>query len=225
MYSITGSTTLTVALVLAVLVILVVAVSRKKQKTGNIVAAAGTINSGSAEGIPVADGSQSNTTVSNPMMKRCPVCGKEIAKTAKVCPGCGAKNKKPIYRRGWVILVIIIAIAGIVIGINKNAGASKITFADGNSFTASELKKSGNDTFFIGARCTVLMTVKDVDSEFNIIHSKDGVEINYRYAHNGAELQTLALRKGNVIEVKGKINFIGTWQIEVDDITSIEVLS
>ena len=220
-----GSIALPAALALVILVILVVAVSRKKQKTGNIVAAAGTINSGSVEGTPVADGSQSNTTVSNPLMKRCPVCGKEIAKTAKVCPGCGAKNKKPIYRRGWVILVIIIAIAGIVIGINKNAGASQITFKDGPSFTASELRKNGNDTSFIGARCTVVMTVKDVDSEFKIIHSKDGVEINFRYAHNGAELQTLALRKGDVIEVKGKVNFIGTWQVEVDDITSIDVLS
>lgn len=42
-------------------------------------------------------------------MKLCKTCGAMIAKKAKKCPQCGAKNKKPVYKRIWFwILVIII---------------------------------------------------------------------------------------------------------------------
>lgn len=48
-------------------------------------------------------------------MKNCKICGKEIAKSAKVCPHCGAKNKKPIYKRIWVwILGVIIIFGGLM---------------------------------------------------------------------------------------------------------------
>ena len=45
-------------------------------------------------------------------MKNCKICNKEIAKSAKVCPHCGAKNKKPIYKRIWVWLLGVIVIFG-----------------------------------------------------------------------------------------------------------------
>lgn len=40
----------------------------------------------------------------------CKACGAEIAKNAKCCPQCGAKNKKPIFKKWWfwVILVILV---------------------------------------------------------------------------------------------------------------------
>lgn len=40
-------------------------------------------------------------------MKICKHCGAEIAKSAKVCPVCGGKNKKPIFKRVWFWLIII----------------------------------------------------------------------------------------------------------------------
>lgn len=51
-------------------------------------------------------------------MKKCKVCGEEIAKSAKVCPKCGAKNKKPLFKRvsTYLILVVIIVIAAIIAG-------------------------------------------------------------------------------------------------------------
>ena len=46
----------------------------------------------------------------------CPVCGAEMASSAKVCPKCGAKNKKPFYKKWWfyalVVIVAFSAIAG-----------------------------------------------------------------------------------------------------------------
>ena len=49
-------------------------------------------------------------------MKTCKHCGAEIAKSAKVCPNCGGKNKKPIFKRVWfwilIILILLVAIGG-----------------------------------------------------------------------------------------------------------------
>jgi len=46
---------------------------------------------------------------------KCKTCGAEIAKSARNCPGCGAKNKKPIYKKWWfwlIIVIICVAVAG-----------------------------------------------------------------------------------------------------------------
>ena len=41
---------------------------------------------------------------------KCKACDAEIAKTAKCCPHCGAKNKKPIYKRVWLWVLVVIVI-------------------------------------------------------------------------------------------------------------------
>lgn len=49
----------------------------------------------------------------NKKMTKCKACGQEIAKSAKACPHCGAKNKKPIFKKWWfwaIIVVLFIAI-------------------------------------------------------------------------------------------------------------------
>lgn len=40
---------------------------------------------------------------------KCKSCGEEIAKNAKVCPHCGAKQKKP------VVLGVVLVIIGIIL--------------------------------------------------------------------------------------------------------------
>ena len=49
-------------------------------------------------------------------MVYCKSCGKEIAKSAKTCPNCGAKNKKPIYKSVWFWVIIVFIIIGVVAG-------------------------------------------------------------------------------------------------------------
>lgn len=52
--------------------------------------------------------------------KKCKSCGEEIAKGAKVCPNCGAKQKKSIFKKWWFwIIVAVIAIAAISSGGNN----------------------------------------------------------------------------------------------------------
>ena len=44
-------------------------------------------------------------------MKKCKTCGADIAKKAKVCPSCGAKQKKPtaLIILGVIVLIFIVA--------------------------------------------------------------------------------------------------------------------
>ncbi|MCQ2488878.1 MAG: zinc ribbon domain-containing protein, partial [Clostridia bacterium] len=57
-------------------------------------------------------------------MIACKSCGASIAKSAKACPSCGAKNKKPIYKRAWFIILMAIVVIAIIASI---AGGSDDT--------------------------------------------------------------------------------------------------
>ena len=57
---------------------------------------------------------------------QCKTCSKEIASNAKTCPGCGAKNKKPIYKRPWFIVIVFLII---VVAIGE-AGDNSSTSSD-----------------------------------------------------------------------------------------------
>ena len=60
-------------------------------------------------------------------MTTCKACGQEIAKSAKICPNCGAKNKKPFYLRWWFILIAIFIVLGVVGGSGSSSDANKET--------------------------------------------------------------------------------------------------
>lgn len=46
-------------------------------------------------------------------LKNCPVCGREMAARARACPSCGAKNRKPLYRRWWFWLLAVLVIGAV----------------------------------------------------------------------------------------------------------------
>lgn len=57
----------------------------------------------------------SQQIVPNKKMKECKICGNVIAKSAKRCPFCGAKNNRPIiYHSGFRILCIFVALVILV---------------------------------------------------------------------------------------------------------------
>ena len=47
-------------------------------------------------------------------MVNCKACGKEISAKAPACPNCGAKNKKPIFKKWWFWLIIIVAVFAVL---------------------------------------------------------------------------------------------------------------
>ena len=46
------------------------------------------------------------THMAKEKLKKCETCGQEIAKSCKVCPNCGAKNKKPFYKKWWLRIFV-----------------------------------------------------------------------------------------------------------------------
>ncbi len=50
----------------------------------------------------------------------CRNCNTAIEKKAKICPSCGAKNRKPFYKKMWFFIVAIIVVIGIISSISNN---------------------------------------------------------------------------------------------------------
>jgi hypothetical protein len=54
-------------------------------------------------------------------MTSCKSCGAEIATSAKFCPKCGAKNKKPIWKRVWVWILAVIILFAVIVGTGSSS--------------------------------------------------------------------------------------------------------
>lgn len=72
---------------------------------------------------------------------KCKACGNEIAKNAKVCPSCGAKNNKPFYKAWWfwVIVVFVVLIIGGSVSGNDDTAES------GNNVVQNETVKQNDN--------------------------------------------------------------------------------
>lgn len=69
---------------------------------------------------------------------KCKSCGKEVADTAKSCPGCGAKVKKPIYKRVWFWVIIVFVVIGLASG---GSGESSESSSSNNEKTQTTTKQ------------------------------------------------------------------------------------
>lgn len=70
-------------------------------------------------------------------MTTCKHCGAEIAASAKTCPKCGGKNKKPIYKRPWFIILAIIIVMDVIGSMGGNSSKDSTKTAS-NSSTVKE---------------------------------------------------------------------------------------
>lgn len=66
----------------------------------------------------------------------CKLCGEEIAVNAKICPKCGGKIKKPIFKRVWFWVLVIIC----VIGIGSSGGDDETDTSIENSSNSSAVE-------------------------------------------------------------------------------------
>lgn len=69
-----------------------------------------------------------------PKMVTCKHCGAEIAASAKMCPKCGSKISKPIYKRPWFIALIVV----VVIAIAASAGGDSPSSNTGSGTNGTE---------------------------------------------------------------------------------------
>ena len=104
-------------------------------------------------------------------MTQCKSCAKEIATSAKSCPGCGAKNKKPIYKRVWFWIIAII----IVIGATGGSGTDDSKeINSGNIESEQEVSQNNREN-----------TTAENKSENNV---EDNIPTEYKSALRKAKL-------------------------------------
>lgn len=73
---------------------------------------------------------------------KCKTCDGEIASNAKICPKCGAKNKRPFYKRWWFWCLIVLAI--LIVAVSGGDDGSAETTGETTSAQSSETAKSEN---------------------------------------------------------------------------------
>ena len=99
----------------------------------------------------------------NNKMRTCKACGHEIAKNAKTCPQCGAKNPKPIFTKWWFWVVVII-----FIGIVASAGGG--TNSSGSSSTNNNQNNAtiGSTTSVFDGNCGITATAEIGNNIINL---------------------------------------------------------
>ena len=93
-------------------------------------------------------------------MIKCKSCGADIASSAKHCPSCGAKKKKPIYKRVWfwiLVVVLLIAIADFV--------ASKVNPSDPVEFETTTEEDS--NAYVAGSKVAVEIDCDKLAEAYN----------------------------------------------------------
>lgn len=106
-------------------------------------------------------------------MIHCKACGKEIAANAKSCPSCGAKNKKPIYKRVWFwcVLVLILMAIGSSVGENK-------TPSDPSASSVGESKTPSDPSASVGSTINEDKDVKVEYTAYSVDEMMDDLDDN-----------------------------------------------
>lgn len=168
-------------------------------------------------------------------MKKCATCGADIASSAKACPKCGAKNKKPIFLRGWFVLLVIIVVG--VIGINLVSASNnyKITVYDElgplEQLKASELSKiadtdgtSFNNDYY-GKKVEFVAKIQKTAE--NITYANVGksyeTALTFGYYLTAGSQEPLNFATGDKVKVIGVISGSRSTDVYVD-ITSVQAV-
>lgn len=85
-------------------------------------------------------------------MTKCKTCGADIAKSAKVCPACGAKQKKPVV---LIVIAVFIAIGIIGAALGGNS-PEKVGDTGANSTTSQQTEFAVGD----------VVSLKDIEVTF-----------------------------------------------------------
>ena len=179
--------------------------------------------------------------------KNCKSCNAEIATSAKVCPSCGAKNKKSIFKKWWFWLIIAVVLVGII-AVNGNSGNDEEKNATDNklakqqetieytSYDVTELfdalkdnalkaqnTYNGQYVELTGYLGTIDSNGKYIGLEANpddMSYLLDSVHCTIKKGSGQLE-QVMNLKKGEKITIRGKISRVGEvlgYSLDIDSI-------
>lgn len=92
-----------------------------------------------------------NQTLQNKNLITCKTCGAQMAKSAKACPSCGAKNKKKPLIKIIIPLVIVLVLVGVYVAAIMNTTSSKaILTVNGSEYSWGEYKDLYHEYYLNG---------------------------------------------------------------------------
>lgn len=179
-------------------------------------------------------------------MKVCKTCGKRIAKNAKTCPHCGAKQKGKLGLIVIIIIVLLLFFAAVGRGGSSSDSSSEPT-ADSTKETVEEItyteysmadltsdlennaaaaneKYKGQYVILTGKLANIdaqgdYISIEDPDADFTMTRCQCYIK------NNKEEISAIVktLSKGDIITVKGKITDVGEvmgYSLDIDEIIS-----
>lgn len=162
----------------------------------------------------------------------CKKCGQEVDKKAVVCPGCGCKITKPIFKKWW-FWVLVVIVAGII---GSAGGGSDEKTSDAKKEATSSVEEEilyetvDLQTMFDDLDANAMKAeknyqnkniefeckIKNFDSDGSYIGvepvgaSKWNLIVAMCYIKNDAQEDFLIEKNvGDIITIKGKIKSIG----------------
>lgn len=132
--------------------------------------------------------------MANNKMTTCKSCGAEIATSAKACPNCGAKNKKPIFKRVWFWVLAVLLVLGIA-GSAGGSGSETSTTPANNASTSQNEQTASEDVNTEAPQEEVIEYAEVTTDELS-----DALEAN---AMNASDTY-----KGNYFAVTGRLSNI-----------------
>lgn len=137
-------------------------------------------------------------------LTNCKTCNGEIAKSAKVCPGCGAKIKKPFYMKWWVWIIAIIIISSIASNSgDKGKNTTPTSTNSSTSNNSTQPTQQAKKEFKIGE------TVKAGDIEYTVASVQDKKSI-------GQNEFTMKNTENNFIVLKVSVKNMGDKSKTID---------
>lgn len=151
---------------------------------------------------------------------QCKVCGAEIAKSAKNCPSCGAKNKKPFYKVWWFWVLVVFCL-GILMADDNATGNDSTTgqkLSVQSNAQSSETTKPTATQEPKKEKYELVGDVKVESSEYSyylvgVIKNNSGRELSYLqvtfslYDKDGNQL-------GTAIDNVNNLEKDGTWKFK-----------
>lgn len=82
----------------------------------------------------------------NKKMVPCKHCGQEIAAAARVCPHCGAKNRKPVFKKWWFWVIVVVIICAAASGGGTGTTKTKTEADESQKKEVSSVEAVSDDT-------------------------------------------------------------------------------
>lgn len=170
-----------------------------------------------------------------------------MASSAKACPKCGAKNKKPIYKKisFWIFIILLALIVGTYVSCSGvlNGADATVTTSTGEKvkISADELRDFYRENelkfneLYSGQSVTITGKVKDISGSTNYngvlldgyINIEDGnARWMISFAHTESNWKNFEniiskLSAGDTITVTGRVTVGTSYGVEVRGVKSI----